>query len=305
MTAALDIASDDIPLMAPWFGTGVYANIYGCPYVWREDAPPAVHYRFHNMEEIRNLPKPDWRKSEIAALVLSTIKYFKSKTGDALPIAWTDTQSASDTATLILDAAEVFSGCLLEPGLLMEFMRGINEVIIAFSRVQAELIGNALIRPGINMFSSAQFKGISISDDNLAVASPQVNADFNLVLDEEIGRAMGGVAIHSCGCWTRTMKKIKEIVPSCTEIDCAVDRSQDPNPNEPEKVRDAMAHSGIPVRVRTSWETEKMLESVRRILHPGIRLIVHPMFKDVRRARLNYEALDSLMGGYFKNNPPE
>jgi hypothetical protein len=36
VAASLVVPSDHRPLLEPWFGTGIYANMYGCPYVWRE-----------------------------------------------------------------------------------------------------------------------------------------------------------------------------------------------------------------------------------------------------------------------------
>ena len=171
------------------------------------------------MEEVRGVGKPAWEGSEVAHLVLDTIRYFKARTGNAIPINWTDTQSAHDTAALILDASEVFLGCLADPELMMDFMRAINASIIEFSRVQSEAIGDALIRPGHIMLSQPAFSGMSISDDNLAVGSPEVNCACNLPLDEEIGQAMGGVAIHSCGAYAHTMPHIACLTPSCVAID--------------------------------------------------------------------------------------
>lgn len=302
--SSLSIPSDHLPLLEPWFGTGVFANMYGCPYVWRNGEAPAVRYRFLSIDDIRGIPRPNWQDSEIAQLVLETIRYFKSKTGDAIPIVWTDTQSASDTATLVLDATEVFAGCIEEPEAIMKFLSEINELIIEFSQAQADLIGNALAEPGHIMLSNKGFKGMAIADDNLAVASPGINCEFNLPLDEKIGRAMCGVAIHSCGNWAHSMPLVKEKVPSCVAVDCAVDGAWDPNPNEPEKVRDAFAGTGINVHVRTTGETDKMQEVVKRLLHPEIRLIVHPLFVDMPTAERNYEALNVLLTDYYSNHDP-
>jgi len=296
---SLSIKSDHIPALEPWFGTGLFANIFGCPYVWREGESPAVRYKYHHMDEIVGIQKPDWRKSEIALLALDTIKYFKNKTGDAIPIVWTDTQSASDTATMILDASEVLVGCLLEPELMFDFMKLINDVTIEFSCVQAELIGDCLIKPGHLFLSSGSFSGMSISDDNLAVASPDVNKGFNLVLNNEIGKAMDGVAIHSCGDWTYTMPFIKELVPTCVAIDCGVDKVWDPNPCDPILVRDAFSGTGIYVHVRLTGETEIMVETIKKMLHPELKLIVHPMFIDSETADRNYRILDEMLADYF------
>ncbi|OQB12682.1 MAG: methylcobalamin:coenzyme M methyltransferase [Firmicutes bacterium ADurb.Bin193] len=295
------VKSDHLPVMEPWFGTGVYANMYGCDYVWRDGSAPAVHYKYKSVDEIEGLKKPDWHKAEIPNLILDTIRYFKSKTGDAIPIIHTDTQSASDTATLILDACEVFMACLDESEAIMKFMEDINSLVIEFSTVQSEIIGNALVKPGHIMLNADGFKGFSVSDDNLAVASPTVNRMFNLPLDQKIGEAMGGVAIHSCGKWSHTMPFVKELVPSCAAIDCAIDSTVDPNPNEPEAVRDALAGKGIYAHVRMTGETDKMLEIVKRVLHPDLKLIVHPAYIDDETAARNYYELENLLGSFYKS----
>ncbi len=298
--ASLETPSDHLPVLEPWFGTGVYASMYGCDYVWRDGEAPAVHYRFHKIDEVRNLPIPRWERSPISALVLETIRYFKSKTGDAIPIAWTDTQSASDTATLILDACEVFAACIEEPETIMAFMRGINQLIIEFSKVQSELIGDAGTQPGHIFLNNGCFRGLSVSDDNIAVGSPAVNRRFNLELDEEIGRAFGGVAIHSCGKWTKTMAMVKDVAPSCTAIDLAVDKDNDPDPCIPEQVREAMKSSGICVHVRMTGETERMLETVKKLLHPDLKLVIHPAFIDLPTAERNYAELDQRLASFYK-----
>ena len=296
---SLLVPSDHLPVLEPWFGTGVYANMYGCDYVWRDGEAPAVYYKYHKLEEVKNIKKPRWQDSEIAALVLDTIRYFKSQTGEAIPIVWTDTQSASDTATLILDACEVLASCLTNPETVMQFMQSINQLIIEFSQVQTELIVKASIFPGHIFLSHALMNGLSVSDDNISVVSPRVNRQFNLPLDNAIGQAMGGVAIHSCGKWTQTMKLIKECAPTCLAIDCAVDKDVDPDPNDPEQVREAMQGSGIWLHVRMTGQTERVLATVKKLLHPDLKLVIHPSFIDLPTAERNYAELDSLIGEFY------
>ena len=292
---SLDVKSDHIPVMEPWFGTGIYANIFGCKYLWKDNTAPHVHYRYEKLDEIKGMAAPEWEDSEMANLVLDAIRYFKSRTGDDLPVIWTDTQSASDTATLILNPTEVLVGCMMEPGAVMEYFKLVNDMIIKFSRVQSELIGDALLEPGHIMLSSSHLRGMSISDDNLALGSPEVNRDFNMPMNDEIGRAMNGVAIHSCGVWAHSMHLVKEHCPSCVAIDCAVDNSADPNPNDPEKVRDAMAGTGITVHVRFTGETGKMAEVVRKLKHPGVRYVFHPSYVDIETAEKNYDVITGIM----------
>jgi len=170
------------------------------------------------------------------------------------------------------------------------------------------VIGDAGIHPGHIFLNNSHFQGLSISDDNIAVASPAVNRRFNLVLDEEIGRAMGGVLIHSCGRWMSTMRLVKETAPSCLAIDCALDKDCDPDPCDPEKVRDAMQGSGIIVCARMTGDTERMLAAVKKLLHPNLKVILHPAFIDVPTAERNYAALEELLSPtignqYERDNP--
>ena len=298
---SLSVPSDHLPALEPWFGTGVIANVYGCPHIWRDGETPCADYRYDRVEEVRGLPVPDWREGEIARLVMDTIRYMKARTGDAIPIYWTDTQSAHDTATLILDASAVFTACLLEPDSIGEFLSGINRVTLEFSQAQAEAIGDALIKPGRIMASSARFSGITVSDDNLAVGSPETNRRFNLPLDEELGRAMGGIAIHSCGNWTDAMRMAVELVPSCVAVDCPICPEVDPNPCRPEAVRDVMANTGIPVHVRVTNDQPHMIEAVKRLLHPNLRPVIRILSLDQESAERNYGALDELLSAYYSS----
>ena len=125
--------TDDLPFLEPWIGTGVYATGFGCEYKWRDDNAPDVHYKYHKIEEIKNIEYPDWKKSKVMQMVLDCIDYFKEKTKAMFPISLTDTQSPFDTATLILDAVEFFTACYTHEEIIHKFMNTITDLIIEFS----------------------------------------------------------------------------------------------------------------------------------------------------------------------------
>lgn len=288
-------ANDDLPYLEPWIGTGVYANAYGCDYVWREGEAPAVHYRYHRIAEVRDLPVPDWREAPVMRMVLECIDALKEATRAGIPIALTDTQSPFDTASLILDAADLMASCYEEPETVRSFMGGITDLVIAFSQEQAKRIGPGLVAaPGHIMHGWAGGRGISLSDDNLAVSSPTINERLALPENERIGQAFGGVAIHSCGPWASTMRRLKAC-PSAYMIDCALSKACDPNPNQPEPVRDALAGSGIICKVRVGGPPEEYLPVLRRVAHPDLRLMVEIPF-DAERSQENYDAVRRCLG---------
>lgn len=270
--------TDDLPFLEPWIGTGVFANAFGCEYHFRDDNAPHVRYRYHNIEEVRDIEYPDYRKSPIMSMVLDCIDCFRERTHDGLPISLTDTQSAFDTATLILDAAEFFAACYTEPEIVAGFLKKINDLIVEFSEVQMKRIGPELLaQPGHLMPSIVGLPGISISDDNLAVSSPKINRQFSLPLDEQLGVHFGGVAIHSCGVWTHTISMLRDF-QKMMAIECAVGHGRcdhDPNTNPPADVRGAVADSSLIVKVRFDSDIDKALAALDELASPEMRLIAH------------------------------
>ncbi len=290
--------TDELPYLEAWIGTGVYANAFGCEYVFREAAAPHVHYKYHKIEEVKGIDYPDWRKSPVMNMVLECADALKDTTGGRIPLALTDTQSAFDTATLILDAAEFFTACYSDEEIVMEFMEKINNLIIEFSREQAMRIGDALVaKPGHIMASAPFLKGISVSDDNLAVSSPHINELISLPFNRKLAEEFGGLAIHSCGVWSHTMSALAKI-PGVFMIDCAVDKSRDPNPNEPAKVRDALKGTGVIAQIRPGSDMTRVGQVLEEIYDPELKLIVNIGYSTKEEEEKNYrfvnDKLDSL-----------
>ncbi|MFA5204159.1 MAG: uroporphyrinogen decarboxylase family protein [Lentisphaeria bacterium] len=279
--------TDELPYLEPWLGTGVYANAFGCEYVWREGAAPHVHYKYMKIDELRNVAKPDWRNSPLLLMVLDAIDALKEAGADSFPIALTDTQSAFDTATLILDAVEFFASCHEEAELAAHFMNRINELVAEFSAEQLRRIGPALAaRPGHIMPSFAGGPGIAVSDDNLAVASPHINETFSLPCNKRLAGLFGGVAIHSCGPWHHTMRKAFE-EGGALMVDCALHKSCDPCPNQPAAVRDALKGLKKPIlKIRLGGSLEEIEALVEEVFDPSLKLVVHiPLVKDDEERR--------------------
>lgn len=287
-------ATDELPYMEPWMGTGVFASMFGGVYHWREGDSPHIDYLLHSLDELEGISEPDWRKNEIAHRVLATIDALKEMTDGGIPIAWTDTQSPYDTGTLVLDAAEFFAGCYEEPEFVERFLRICTDLVIEFSRVQAERIGaDLLAKPGHLFPGAPTLRGIAVSDDNLAVGSPDVNERFSLPCDNRIGEAFDGIAIHSCGVWTHTMPLLRKY-PHIRMIDCAIGLPADPNPNRPEEVREAMAYSGIILKVRPGSADAAALEAIRAVAHPSMRLIVEIPYEEGAEKK-NYDAVRAIL----------
>ena len=265
--------SDELPHMQAWFGTGVYANAFGCEYLWRQGEAPDTHLRYHRIEEVRGLEMPDWRKGPVMGMVMECIDVLKERTGGRFPIALTDTQSPCDTATLVLDTSEFFTGCYTEEKTIAAFMDVVTRLIIEFSREQARRIGEGLVsRPGHVMPSLTTLGGITLSDDNLAVSSPQINERFSLRFDQVIAEELGGVVLHSCGVWDHTMKLLGG--HGVMAVDCSVSPRWDPTPMTPAQVRAALSGTGIAVKARCGGTREEIEQAIAALAGPDMRLIL-------------------------------
>ena len=221
-------------------------------------------------------------------MTLDCIDALKESTCGRIPIALTDTQSPLDTATLILDACECFCACYTEPKLMGDFLKKIADLVIEFSRVQMARIGPELLaQPGHVMPSFVGGPGVSISDDNLAVASPWINEQLAIPADLRIAEALGGVAIHSCGTWTDIMATFKDTPGILAVESCAGPEADDPQPTRPEDIRNALVGSGIIVKARLGGNIDAALDALDELADPDLKLIVEIGFDEVQ-ARENY-----------------
>ncbi len=296
----LSVKSDWLPYLEPWIGTGVYANAFGCEYLWREGTSPAVHYKYRSLNELKYVDKPNINDSPIMKTVLDIIKCFRERVGDNIPIALTDTQSANDTATMILDAVEFMTGCYEKPDIISQFLKKINDLVIEFSKVQIDAIGNAPVaRPGHIMVSDQEWRGISISDDNLAIVSPSIGREFCLKYDQELADEFDGLAIHSCGKWQHLMPDVARM-RKIIGIDCAVHLDSDPNPNDPEAVRDAFVNTGIAVKVRGPATIEPWIDILPRLAKDGLKIIVQLQYiPDENKSSENYDKVDNILSNIY------
>jgi hypothetical protein len=277
--------TDELPHLEPWIGTGVYANAFGCEYLWRQGEAPDVRARFTSIEQVRGIDRPPWRSSPVMRMVLEAIDALKERTKARFPISSTDPQSPYDTATLVMDTSEFFTACYTDPETVQSFVSTITDLFVEFTHVQWERIGEGLVaRPGHSIPSDTRLSGITLSDDNLAVASPLINERVSLPADRRLSIQFGGLFLHSCGTWHHTMRA-SVTQGGATGICCALQRATDPTPNDPARVGDALSGTGIMVHARFGPDLEPLLADLPKVARPGVRVMV-----DVLRTELDDSA---------------
>ncbi len=257
--------------LEPWHGVGVYANIFGCAVNWNDFDAPQTRPILHSLDDLRELEKPDILRAELPKMILESIRYFRKITGDQLDIALTDTQSPNDSASLIMDTSEFFAANIADMERLAPFMEMLTEVIIEFSEMQFEVMGPRAVHPGHIMLSSSSLPGISISDDNISVISEHAFANAALPYNSKLGKHFGAIALHTCGDFKQNYEIVKQ-VENLVLVDCHVSGA-DPRPNDPRKLAEAFAGSGIILKVGIGADKDHWGD-LEALVRPDLRLIV-------------------------------
>lgn len=296
VTRTLETDNDWVPYIEPWHGVGVYAQAFGCPFEWSETDAPWTRVIVNDIQQLRDLAKPDINKSEMLQYVLETTEYFNKVTKGEVAIGPTDTQGPLSTLSLICDPCWMLTEAWDYPEDFHRVLNDIADLIIEFSLEQKKLCAKRAA-PGHSMWSPAIFSGISLSDDMLAMIGPDYYEEFGKPYDQKIANALGGAVIHSCGKWAHTFEIVKSM-KNITMVDLAISNVYDPDPNIPEKIIEGFENSGIPVQVRCD---PKDTEQIDRILVSDVRTVLCFWWDDDPAKRQQYYELFKRKWESFRN----
>ena len=279
----LQTDTDWVPYLEPWHGVGVFAEGFGCPFEWRNDDAPWTRPIVSNIDQLRALKKPKIEDCRMLQYVLDTIRYFDKATGGQIYIASTDTQSTVDTATLILDTTFFFYAAHDYPEELHRVLSDITDIMIEFTILQRQCM-TLPATPGHNSWAHPTWPGLGLSEDVLYMVGPDFFEEFARPYNERIAKALGGVVIHSCGDWRQNYGAVRR-VNGLVCVDLAIHRDIDPNPSDPEVVRDGLRGSTFPVKVRTRGGSVDLLD---KLYAPDLRLMWEVSWADDPAVRQNY-----------------
>ena len=251
------------PHLQPWYGVGIFATAFGAKYIWDENFCPQVRPIFSRTEEIEHIKKPAIENSEPMLEVLERIQWYREATNDQLPICLTDTQSPHDTASLLMETNNFFLECSCFHEKYEKFLHAITDLVIEFSEKQMEAIGPRLSLPGHQMLCNTHFKGISISDDNMVMLSPQTYEISSLPYLQKIASHFGGLAVHSCGNVTHNIHNLLKIkgLEQIEHAACVINKS-DPKPTPPENIQAGYGGSGVIAKIRLHKSESCLLEKL-------------------------------------------
>lgn len=264
----------DIPnFLEPWYGIGTVASAFGVDYIWKEGQAPAVRPPFKSVSNALACVPESVAQTAIGRHTLDMIDYFVDKTGGRLPMSLADTQSPLNIACNVVDMNALFMDMVDRSDEVKGLLKRIAELLADFTSEQVGRIGGAVVWPGHGFASCRCFEGLGMSDDNALMVSCRHYTELAGSAVECAGKAFGGFAFHSCGDWSDKIEAVKHI-SGLRMVDGAFSAATDPSPNPAEPFAEAFANTGIVVNARIVGGPETIVDIVRRLWKPGMKLVV-------------------------------
>lgn len=290
---AMDYLTDAPAYLEPWYGIGTTVAAFGAQYEWVLGQAPVVKPLYRTFNELPELTIRASNDAPILQYTIDTIEYFIEQTHRRVPISWCDIQSPINAVAGLVEITEFFVAMRQQPDRVKAVLTVLAEEIVRFTKIQSQLIGPALARPGHGFASARTGTGIGLSTDNLIMISPAMYLEFCAAHTAWIGEHFGGVAIHSCGNWGHWLNAVKQ-VPNLIMVDGAFSPQTDPDPCNCEEFRDALVNSGIILQARIVGEPDEVLSHVKRLWQPGMRLIVVTHVQDAKAQHKLYHDIHEL-----------
>lgn len=284
----------DVPnFLEPWYGIGTVAACYGLEYIWEEEQAPAMRAKFPSVTEALEYPAVPVAETAIGKHTLEMIDYFLNQTNGRLPVSLCDIQSPLNVAGYIVDMTGFFTDVYDKPEHVKILLNRLTDLLVEFNREQLKRIGDRCVWPGHGFASSRAFDGLGLSDDNSIMLSNEHYQEFAAPALARAGKPFGGAGFHCCGNWNGKIQIVKQI-KDLRWIDAAFSAATDPEPCSPEPFGEAFAYTGITVDARIVGDGGTVIDAVRRLWRPGLKLVVVAYCQSPEEQKLTYEQIHQI-----------
>ena len=230
-----------IPFLMPWYGTGVLASGFGVELIFQDYMDPAVSIStIKEIEQLKDIKKPDPEKDGLMPRVLNTIRYMRQHTD--LPVGVTDCQGVLTTALQIVGYDTMIYWMHDYPDRIHELMQMITDALIDWVKVQKEAAGQDLEDDAyvLGVKIPRGYGGVWFSDDDSVLFGKELYKEFCVPYNSQVLKAFGGGAIHYCGNANQHIENYLE-----TEGLCAIHNLNLDDLDEAAKMRRALAEKKI------------------------------------------------------------
>ena len=170
------------------------------------------------------------------------VDYAQRKLGSELPMWTMDMQSPFSVAAQIVEPTELMMACVTNPKAVHHICRMVTDFTLTLMTKHLEQMEHPGY-PGANFPTISENIGLCLADDTpLIMLSPAMYEEFALPYNSELGEALGGIHLHSCGDYRHNLDSVLKIrniqsiqlhagpgefqLPESTEEDCAFNRAR-------------------------------------------------------------------------------
>jgi hypothetical protein len=187
-----------IPHLKPGIGLGAIAAAFGCGWRPAEDADAWIKPLItqDNPQDVYQLEMPDPKTSGRNPSFFERVAYFEEHS--ALPLEACNIPSPLTVASMIWDYSSFAMALLEAPREVHHLLELITDYTITFLKQQVAEIGNLWSLSHMNWYIPLDY-GLRVSDDVLAILSPNQYQEFGVAYNNRLSREFGGIVVHSCG----------------------------------------------------------------------------------------------------------
>jgi len=201
---------DYYPGLFPGLRQVTLPSYFGCVEVseFNEKVVPIVK----EPTDVYNLPEPGFIPELIGGSILEKMRYWRERTKGRIAIYETDMQGPFSVASQVYDIEKFFTACYENPDEAHYLISKCTEVYIKFTKEMFKIAGDDLIPIHcMPCLYYPQSKGVALSEDLLAVVSPDFVREYINPYSQKIADEFGGVTIHTCGAMHHVIGALNEI----------------------------------------------------------------------------------------------
>lgn len=203
--------NDAVPYINTFCTIPMVPQAFGCEVEYSPDGIAWNKPAISDIRQVWNLKPMKLAEAPLIRRLSRWIDYAQRRLGVDLPFWTSDLQSPFSVAVEIVESNELLMACHTHPQAVHHLCQMITDFNIAWLRRHlAEMEHPGF--PGRNFPSISENIGICIADDTpLVMLSPAMYREFALPYNSQIGRAFGGIHIHSCGNYLANLDNLLQI----------------------------------------------------------------------------------------------
>lgn len=202
------LRDDYVPTIFPGCRQSTIPNMFGAReiVVGRDHSAEKL---LNQIEDVDHLPEPSMGPGTVAREWLDMQAYFLEETEGRLPVHVTDMQGPADVCGQLLSYDSFFISPYTDPEHYSRLMNKVTDAFIMFWGEQERLLGDQFV--GTHLFGYdwvPPHNGATLSADSLVMISPEFYDEYYGPYLEKIGKAFGGLTIHSCGNFAQVIPRL-------------------------------------------------------------------------------------------------